>query len=51
MMNSNRKRKRLLLVEDEEDARELVALNLTEYRLTFAPDFDEGLRLAAIYTP
>jgi hypothetical protein len=27
MMNSNRERKRILLVEDEEDAREIAALS------------------------
>jgi DNA-binding response OmpR family regulator len=43
MMNSNRGRKRILLVEDEEDSRELVALTLAEYKLTFARGFDEGL--------
>lgn len=31
MMNSNRERKRILLIEDEEDARELAALTLAEY--------------------
>jgi DNA-binding response OmpR family regulator len=46
MMNSNRERKRILLVEDHEDARELVELNLEEYTLICAGDFDEGLRLA-----
>jgi DNA-binding response OmpR family regulator len=43
MMNSNKERKRILLVEDEEDARELVALTLAEYKLTCASGFDEGL--------
>ena len=33
MMNSNRERKRILLVEDEEDAREIAALSLEEYTL------------------
>lgn len=43
MMNSNRERKRILLVEDNEDARELAALILAEYKLTCARGFDEGL--------
>jgi DNA-binding response OmpR family regulator len=46
MMNSSRERKRILLVEDEEDAREIAALSLEEYTLICARDFAEGLRLA-----
>src|SRR5262247_4933396 len=46
MMNSNRERKRILLVEDEEDAREIAALSLEEYTLICARDFGAGLRLA-----
>jgi DNA-binding response OmpR family regulator len=46
MMNSNRERKRILLVEDEEDALEIAALSLKEYTLICASNFDEGLRLA-----
>jgi CheY-like chemotaxis protein len=46
MMNSNREKKRILLVEDQEDAREIVAFNLEEYTLIRACDFAEGLRLA-----
>jgi DNA-binding response OmpR family regulator len=38
--------RRILLVEDYEDARELAALTLTEYTLITARDFSEGLRLA-----
>jgi len=38
--------KRILLVEDYEDARDLAALTLTEYTLISAHDFREGLRLA-----
>ncbi len=38
--------KRILLVEDYEDARDLAALTLTEYTLITAHDFSEGLRLA-----
>jgi DNA-binding response OmpR family regulator len=44
--NPNRERKRILMVEDHEDDWELVALQLRDYRFTFARDFDEGLRLA-----
>jgi len=46
MLNSNRERKRILLVEDHEDAREIAAFSLEEYTLICARDFDEGLRLA-----
>src|SRR5262245_31111505 len=46
MMNSDRERGRILLVEDHEDAREIVAFNLEEYKLFYARDFAEGLRLA-----
>src|SRR5215475_14156955 len=46
MKNSNRERKRILLVEDEGDARELAELTLAEYIHICARDFDEGLRLA-----
>jgi DNA-binding response OmpR family regulator len=46
MMNSNRERKRILLVEDHEDAREIAAFSLEEYTLICARNFDEGLRLA-----
>jgi DNA-binding response OmpR family regulator len=46
MLNSNRERKRILLVEDHEDAREIAAFNLEEYTLIFACGFEEGLRLA-----
>lgn len=38
--------RRILLVEDHEDARELAALTLTEYTLITARNFSEGLRLA-----
>jgi DNA-binding response OmpR family regulator len=38
--------KRILLVEDYEDARELAELTLTEYTLITARDFSDGLRLA-----
>jgi DNA-binding response OmpR family regulator len=46
MSNFNRETRRILLVEDEEEARELAAFTLTEYALICACDFDEGLRLA-----
>jgi hypothetical protein len=46
MMNSNRERKRILVVEDEEDAREIAEFSLEEYTLICARDFGEGLRLA-----
>ena len=46
MLNSNIERKRILLVEDEEDAREIAAFSLEEYTLICARDFGEGLRLA-----
>jgi DNA-binding response OmpR family regulator len=46
MANSNREKKHILLVEDEEDARELVAVTLAGYMLVYARDFNEGLRLA-----
>lgn len=46
MMNSDRERKRILLVEDEEDAMEIVTLTLEEHTLVWARDFSEGLRLA-----
>ena len=46
MASPNRERKRILLVEDEEDERELAALTLAEYTLICARDFHKGLRLA-----
>jgi CheY-like chemotaxis protein len=39
-------RARILLVDDEEEARDLAALTLTEYTLICARDFDEGLHIA-----
>jgi DNA-binding response OmpR family regulator len=39
-------RKRILLVEDYEDSRDLATHTLTEYTLTCARNFNEGLRLA-----
>jgi DNA-binding response OmpR family regulator len=49
MMNSDRERKRILLVEDEDDARELMAVYLAEYTLVYAHNMDEGLRLAYLH--
>jgi two-component system, OmpR family, copper resistance phosphate regulon response regulator CusR len=46
MANPDGRRKRILLVEDHEDEWKMVALALREYKLTFARDFDQGLRLA-----
>jgi DNA-binding response OmpR family regulator len=46
MMNSNRGKKRILMVEDHEDAWEIAALSLEEYTLIYARNFQEGLRLA-----
>jgi DNA-binding response OmpR family regulator len=40
------KRKHILLVEDQEDDREIVEFKLREYKLALAYDFDDGLRLA-----
>jgi DNA-binding response OmpR family regulator len=45
-VNFQRQKKRILLVEDQEDAWEIVALTLAECKLTLARDFDNGLRLA-----
>lgn len=41
-----RERKRILLVEDYEDSRNLATLTLTEYELICARNFNEGLRFA-----
>jgi DNA-binding response OmpR family regulator len=46
MAFSDRDRKRILLVEDQEDDWEMLAYSLWEYRLICARDFNEGLRLA-----
>jgi len=46
MANLDGKKRRVLLVDDEEDASDLVTLTLIEYTLICARDFDEGLRLA-----
>jgi DNA-binding response OmpR family regulator len=41
-------RERILLVEDEEEAKELAVVTLAEYTLICVRDFDEGLRLARL---
>src|SRR5215471_18668527 len=48
MTNSNGERKRILLVEDSKDARGIAAFVLEEYALSYARNFDEGLRLARL---
>jgi CheY-like chemotaxis protein len=46
MTNLNGEKQRILMVEDHEDAREIVAFCLEEYTLIYARNFDEGVRLA-----
>ena len=46
MGHINRERKRILLVEDDGEARELTAFMLAEYTLICARNFGEGLRFA-----
>jgi len=46
MANPERERKHVLLVEDQEDMWNVVAFILEDYKVTFARDFEEGLRLA-----
>ena len=46
MVNFNRDKKRILLVEDNEDARGITAFILNEYELSYARNFGEGRRLA-----
>jgi DNA-binding response OmpR family regulator len=46
MANLNREKKRILMVEDHEDAWEIASFVLDEYALFYARDFKEGLRLA-----
>jgi DNA-binding response OmpR family regulator len=46
MTNSNLGKKRILFVEDEEEAQELVSFYLTDHSLVIARDFAEGLRMA-----
>src|SRR5688572_12470756 len=46
MVSFNKGKKQILVVEDHEDAWEIVEFTLPEYKLTFARDFESGLRLA-----
>jgi len=46
MTTTNLEKKRILFVEDNADAQQLMELTLTGYRVTIARDFNEGLRLA-----
>jgi DNA-binding response OmpR family regulator len=46
MANLYREKKRILMVEDHEDAWEIAAFVLDKYALFYARDFNEGLRLA-----
>jgi DNA-binding response OmpR family regulator len=46
MANLKREKKRILMVEDHEDAWEIAAFFLDKYALFYARDFKEGLRLA-----
>src|SRR5215475_1891086 len=46
MMNYNREKKRILMVEDHEDAWEIAEMSLEEYTLIYASNSAEGLRLA-----
>src|SRR5215475_5739275 len=46
MVNFNRDKKSILLVEDNEDARGLTAFILNDYALSYARNFGEGLLLA-----
>src|SRR5262249_11063336 len=46
MANPDRERKHILLVEDDEDAWEIVTFNFAGCKVICARDFDEGLRLA-----
>jgi DNA-binding response OmpR family regulator len=48
MLNLSRDIKRILMVEDDEEAWEIVSFDLTEYKLIYARDLDEGLRLARL---
>jgi DNA-binding response OmpR family regulator len=48
MVSSNRLKKRILFVEDDEENWEIVALILSEYVVVCARDFSEGLRLARL---
>jgi DNA-binding response OmpR family regulator len=43
MVNLNRGKKRILLIENAEEAQELAALTLADYKLICARDIDDGL--------
>ena len=46
MVKFHRQKRRILFAEDNEDAWEIVELALPECKLTFARNFEDGLRLA-----
>src|SRR5262245_44908236 len=46
MTNPDIEKRRILFVDDDEEAHELVTLMLPDYRVTIARDYCEGLRLA-----
>jgi DNA-binding response OmpR family regulator len=46
MVNFNSGKKQILMVEDQGDEWEVVAFKLPKYKLTFARNFDEGLRFS-----
>jgi DNA-binding response OmpR family regulator len=46
MTNFQIERTRILLIDDNDDARDLATLTLEEYTLICADNFDDGLRLA-----
>jgi DNA-binding response OmpR family regulator len=46
MANLDGRKRRVLLIEDEKDAKVLTAFTLAEYKLTCARNFDEGLLAA-----
>jgi|SRR5262245_32066477 len=46
MASSNGEKTRILFVEDDEGAREMVSIQLAGYKIISARDFTEGLRLA-----
>jgi DNA-binding response OmpR family regulator len=48
MANFNREKKRVLVVEDHEEAREIVAFVLEDYALFYARNFNKGLHMARL---